>query len=340
MDEKVILAIESSCDETAVAVVRKRKVLSNIIYSQIAEHAKYGGVVPEIASRRHIEVISQTVEEAIAQAGITKRQIDAVAVTMGPGLVGALLSAVSFGKAYAYALGCSLLGVNHMDGHISANYIDTQLKPPYVCLVVSGGHTQLLDVQGYGQYRLLGETRDDAAGEAFDKGARVLGLGYPGGPMIQKAAEQGSNSAYSFTKPKVPEFAFSFSGMKTALTVLCGKTDVQTQVNDLAASFQEAIVDILVEKSFAALQFLGTKTLALAGGVSANKRLREKMQQRAQQENVVLYIPPLSLCTDNAAMIGCAAYYQWRKSNFAPTLDLRLNAVPNLQTEEFDEVKT
>ncbi len=330
-----ILAIESSCDETAAAVVRNgREVLSNVISSQIALHTLYGGVVPEIASRKHIEKISQVMEEALVSAGVQLADMDAIAVTYGPGLVGPLLVGVSAAKAVSFASGIPLIGVHHIEGHISANYIENkELEPPFVCLVVSGGHSHLVVVKDYGEYEILGCTRDDAAGEAFDKVARAIGLGYPGGPKIDRIAKEGNPEAISFPRAKVgdSDYDFSFSGLKSAvLNYLnsCEMKGIEICQADVAASFQKAVVDVLTEHSMHALSACGMKKFAIAGGVASNSALRCALEQECEKRGIAFYHPSPILCTDNAAMIGAAAYYEYRKG---VRHGYDLNAVPNLK---------
>ena len=330
-----ILAIESSCDETAAAVVQDgRKVLSNIISSQIEIHKLYGGVVPEIASRKHIEKVIQVVDEALKEASLTMDEIDAVAVTYGPGLVGALLVGVSTAKSIAFAHNKPLIGVHHIEGHISANYIENQeLEPPFLCLVVSGGHTNLVIVKDYGEYEVLGKTRDDAAGEAFDKVARAIGLGYPGGPKIQKISEKGNKDAIAFPRAKVADnpFDFSFSGLKSSVLNYINSCEMKgEEINkaDIAASFQEAVVDVLVSHTIEGAKQLGFKKIAMAGGVASNTVLREEMKEACERRGFKFYHPSPILCTDNAAMIGAAAYYDYKKGLIS---DLTLNAVPSLK---------
>lgn len=330
-----ILAIESSCDETAVAVVEDgRKVLSNIISSQIDIHKEYGGVVPEIASRKHIERVIQVVDEGLSAADVCMDEIDAVAVTYGPGLVGALLVGVSVAKSIAFAENKPLIGVHHIEGHISANYIDNpELEPPFLCLVVSGGHTNLVIVKGYGEYEVLGKTRDDAAGEAFDKVARAIGLGYPGGPKIQKISAEGNNKAIDFPRAKIVDnpFDFSFSGVKSAVLNYLNSCEMKKEeVNpaDVAASFQEAVVDVLVSHTMEGAKQLGFTKIAMAGGVASNTVLRERIKEECAKNNFEFYCPSPILCTDNAAMIGAAAYYDYKKGKIA---DMTLNAVPGLK---------
>ena len=329
-----ILAIESSCDETAAAVVEDgTKVLSNVINTQIELHKIYGGVVPEIASRKHIENISAVVDKALADSGVAKEEIDAVAVTYGPGLVGALLVGVSYAKALAFALKKPLIPVHHIKGHISANYIETpELKPPFICLVASGGHSHIVHVKGYSEYEVMARTRDDAAGEAFDKVSRVLGFGYPGGPAVQKAAESGNPEAIHFPRVNMGDdgFDFSFSGVKTAvLNYIHNAEQKGIEINkfDVAASFQEAVIDVLSTHLVECAKKCGVDKIALAGGVAANVLLRERVAEKAEKENMSFCFPRLSLCTDNAAMIGCAAFYEYEAGAVA---DMSLNAVPNL----------
>lgn len=337
-EDITILAIESSCDETAASVVRNgREVLSNVISSQIALHTLYGGVVPEIASRKHTEKIVPVVSEALRTAGVTADDLDAVAVTYGPGLVGALLVGVSFAKAFAFAKRLPLVGVHHIEGHVAANFIQyPELEPPFACLVVSGGHTHLVEVVDYGVFRIIGKTRDDAAGEAFDKVARAIGLGYPGGPKIDRKAREGNPEAILFPKAQVggAPYDFSFSGLKSAVLNYLNHAKMAGQkVNDadLAASFQKAVVDVLTEKAMTLVREKGYKKLAAAGGVASNSALRASLQAACDAENVSFYVPPPILCTDNAAMIGCAGYYEFLKGVRS---DLSLNAVPNLKLGE------
>lgn len=334
----LILAIESSCDETAAAVVKNgREVLSNIISSQIALHTLYGGVVPEIASRKHIEKVNQVVEEALKEADVTMDEITAIAVTYGPGLVGALLVGVSAAKAIAFATGKPLIGVHHIEGHISANYIENKdLEPPFACLVVSGGHTHLVVVKDYGEYEILGKTRDDAAGEAFDKVARAIGLGYPGGPKIDKVSKEGNPDAITFPRAKVTDavYDFSFSGLKSAvLNYLnsCEMKGIEIKQADVAASFQKSVVDVLVEHAMMAVEEYGFTKLAIAGGVASNSALRSAMQEACDKKGVTFYHPSPILCTDNAAMIGAAGYYDYMKGIRS---GYDLNAVPNLKLGE------
>ncbi len=333
-----ILAIESSCDETAAAVVvNGRDVRSNIISSQIELHTLYGGVVPEIASRKHIEKINQVITEAMDKAEADWKDIDAIGVTYGPGLVGALLVGVAEAKAISYAKNIPLIGVHHIEGHICANYIENkELEPPFLCLVVSGGHTHLVKVADYGQYEILGRTRDDAAGEAFDKVARAIGLGYPGGPKIEKVSHEGNPHAVEFPRPKVAggEYDFSFSGLKSAvLNYLnsCQMKNIPIVQADIAASFQKAVTDVLIGNAMHAVEVYGMKKFAIAGGVASNGILREGMRQACNERGVEFYHPSPVYCTDNAAMIGAAAYYEYLAGNRA---GLDLNAVPNLKLGE------
>ncbi len=334
-EDVTILAIESSCDETAAAVVRNgRQVLSNIISSQIDLHTLYGGVVPEIASRKHIERINQVIAEALDTAGLVLKDMDTIAVTYGPGLVGALLVGVSAAKAISFASGIPLIGVHHIEGHISANYIENQeLEPPYVCLVVSGGHSHLVRVNDYGEYEILGRTRDDAAGEAYDKVARAIGLGYPGGPKIDKVSKEGNPEAVKFPRAKVADavYDFSFSGLKSAvLNYLnsCEMKGIEICQADVAASFQKAVVDVLVDHSMQAIQEYGMNKFAIAGGVASNSALRSALETECARRGIRFYHPSPVLCTDNAAMIGAAAYYEYRKG---VRHGYDLNAVPNLK---------
>ena len=334
----LILAIESSCDETAAAVVKNgREVLSNIISSQIALHTLYGGVVPEIASRKHIEKINQVIEEALKQANVTLDDIDAIGVTYGPGLVGALLVGVAEAKAISYAAKKPLIGVHHIEGHISANYIENKdLEPPFACLVVSGGHTHLVVVEDYGKYRILGRTRDDAAGEAFDKVARAIGLGYPGGPKIDKISKEGNPDAISFPRAHIAEsvYDFSFSGLKSAVLNYLNGARMKGEeivVADVAASFQKAVTDVLVEHAMMAVKAYGFDKLAIAGGVASNSTLRKEMELACEKNQIKFYHPSPILCTDNAAMIGAAAYYEYLAGT---RHGLDLNAVPNLKLGE------
>lgn len=334
-EEIKILAIESSCDETAAAVIKNgREVLSNVISSQIELHKLYGGVVPEIASRKHIEKINQVVEEALVKANTTLDDVDAIAVTYGPGLVGALLVGVAFAKSIAYAKQKPLVGVHHIEGHISANYIENlELEPPFLCLVVSGGHSHLVHVKDYGEYEIVGRTRDDAAGEAFDKVARAIGLGYPGGPKIDKLAKEGDKYAIKFPRAVIEGAPndFSFSGLKSAVLNYLNQCEMkQIQVNkaDVAASFQQAVVDVLVDHAISAAKELNIDKVALAGGVASNSSLREAMKTACEMQQLSFYYPSPIFCTDNAAMIGVAGYYEYQKGT---RHGWDLNAVPNLK---------
>ncbi len=334
MKDIKILAIESSCDETAAAVVKNgREVLSNVINSQIDIHKRYGGVVPEIASRCHIEAVDRVVDEALTEAGVTFDDIDAIAVTYGPGLVGALLVGVSCAKALAFAKKKPLVGVHHIRGHIMANFIaDKELEPPFVCLVASGGHSHIVYVKDYTEFEVLGRTCDDAAGEAYDKIARVLGLGYPGGPLIDKLSKEGNKEAIHFPRVKMQqELDFSFSGVKTAVINYIHKMEQNGEEYnkaDVAASFQEAVVEVLCGHTLRAAEMVGVNKVALAGGVAANSALREAFRSGCEKKNIRFYVPPAVLCTDNAAMIGCSGYYEFIKENIS---DMTLNAVASLE---------
>lgn len=340
MSEKdiLILAIESSCDETAASVVKNgRCVLSNIISSQIAIHTLYGGVVPEIASRKHIEKINQVVEAALKEADVTLDDIDAIGVTYGPGLVGALLVGVAEAKAIAYAKKKPLVGVHHIEGHVSANYIEhPDLEPPFLCEIISGGHTHLVIVKDYGSFEILGRTRDDAAGEAFDKVARAIGLGYPGGPKIDKLAKEGNPHAIDFPRAHMEDapYDFSFSGVKSAVLNhlnKCRMTGESIVEADIAASFQQAVVDVLVDNAIRAAKDYHMDRLAIAGGVASNGALRAAMEAACEKEGIRFYRPSPIFCTDNAAMIGVAAYYEYQKGT---RHGWDLNAVPNLKLGE------
>lgn len=340
MSEKdtLILAIESSCDETAASVVKNgRCVLSNIISSQIAIHTLYGGVVPEIASRKHIEKINQVVEAALKEADVTLDDIDVIGVTYGPGLVGALLVGVAEAKAIAYAKKKPLVGVHHIEGHVSANYIEhPDLEPPFLCEIISGGHTHLVIVKDYGSFEILGRTRDDAAGEAFDKVARAIGLGYPGGPKIDKLAKEGNPHAIDFPRAHMEDapYDFSFSGVKSAVLNhlnKCRMTGEPIVEADIAASFQQAVVDVLVDNAIRAAKDYHMDRLAIAGGVASNGALRAAMEAACEKEGIRFYRPSPIFCTDNAAMIGVAAYYEYQKGT---RHGWDLNAVPNLKLGE------
>ena len=332
------LAIESSCDETAAAVVADgRVVLSNVISSQIAIHEAYGGVVPEIASRHHLENVNPVVARALGDAGVTVSDVDLIGVTNGPGLIGALVIGVATAKALALASGKPLVGVNHMYGHVSSNFIQyPELEPPFVCLVVSGGHTDIIEMTDYTSCRVIGSTRDDAAGEAYDKVARVIGLGYPGGPKIDACAKLGDPENVRFKRVWLDKdgFDFSFSGIKTGVLNYVNserQAGRSVCVEDVAAGFQEAVVEVLVEKAVHAVKSLGRDRLVMAGGVSANSRLREAMAERCRKEGIELFLPDKALCTDNAAMIGCAAYYEYVRGVRS---GLDLNAKPGLRLGE------
>lgn len=337
-EDITVLAIESSCDETAAAVVvNGRDVRSNIIASQIDIHKLYGGVVPEIASRKHIEKVNQVIDEALAQADMDLKDMDAICVTYGPGLVGALLVGVGTAKAISYASGKPLVGVHHIEGHICANYIaNPDLEPPFVCLVASGGHSHLVHVKDYGEYEILGRTRDDAAGEAFDKVARAIGLGYPGGPKIDELSKKGNPDAIAFPRASIEgaPYDFSFSGVKSAvLNYINGcKMKGETYLEaDIAASFQKAVVEVLVSHTMLAAKNLGIFKVAIAGGVACNSGLRQEMKAACEKRKYQFYMPTPVLCTDNAAMIGAAGYYEFRKG---VRHGLDLNAVPGLQLGE------
>lgn len=335
MKDILVLAIETSCDETAAAVVKNgRYVLSNVISTQIETHKKYGGVVPEIASRMHVQDINPVIQEALDVAKVTLDDVDVIGVTYGPGLVGALLVGVVEAKALAFVKQKPLVGVHHIEGHISANYIeDPSLEPPFICLIVSGGHSHLVHVKGYGEYDILGKTRDDAAGEAFDKVARAIGLGYPGGPKIDKLAKEGNPQAIEFPRATIKDhpYDFSFSGVKSSVLNYinqCNMKDIEVNKADVAASFQAAVVDVLVGNTIALSKEKGINTIALAGGVAANQELRAKMQEACDKEGISLKYPAMKLCTDNAAMIGSAAYFEYIKG---VRHGWDLNAVPGLK---------
>ena len=337
-EEIYILAIESSCDETAGSVVKNgRVVLSNVISSQIALHTLYGGVVPEIASRKHIEKINQVIESALEEAHMELEQMTAIAVTYGPGLVGALLVGVAEAKAIAYAAKKPLIGIHHIEGHISANYIEhPDLTPPFVCLVVSGGHTHLVIVRDYGEFEIVGRTRDDAAGEAFDKVARAVGLGYPGGPKIDKAAREGDPEAIWFPRGKVEgsPYDFSFSGLKSCVLNHINHAKMMGEeicVPDLVASFQASVVESLVSRTVMAAKGYGYTKVAIAGGVASNTALRSRMKAVCEKEGLSLYHPSPIFCTDNAAMIGVAGYHEYKKGVRS---GWDLNAVPHLKLGE------
>lgn len=334
---ELILGIETSCDETSAAVVASgREILSNVISSQVPIHQKYGGVVPEIASRHHLELVNAVVQAALDEAGATFGDLDAIAVTCGPGLVGALLVGVSAAKAMAFAKGTALLGVNHMEGHVYANFLaNPELHLPAICLVVSGGHTDLILIRGHGDFSILGRTRDDAAGEAFDKVARTLGLGYPGGPAIDRLSREGNEQAFALPRATLEgTLDFSFSGLKSAVLNLINRQQMKGEtisIPDMAASFQWAVVDILAEKTMAAVRETGAQQVLLAGGVAANSRLRAELTKRCAANRLQFFAPPLVLCTDNAAMIACVGHYMLERGQRA---GLDLNAYPNLKLGE------
>lgn len=330
----VTLAIESSCDETSVAVLLDgRKVLSNVIASQIKVHQVFGGVVPEIASRHHLDNVNRVADEAMKEAGITMEDVDLIGVTYGPGLVGALLIGLATAKAYSMATGKPLVGVHHIQGHICANYIEhKELEPPFMALVISGGHTNIVEVTDYNECHVLGQTRDDAAGEAYDKVARVLGLGYPGGPKIDKIAKEGSPDAIEFKRVFLEKDSldFSFSGIKTGvLNYVNSEKQAGREINvpDVAASFQQAVLEVIVKKTVGAAVQMNKDKIVMAGGVASNSRLRQMMEEACNKEGIKLYYPSPILCTDNAAMIGCAAYYKYKAGHVD---DLTLDAVPHL----------
>ena len=334
----LILAIETSCDETAAAVVKNgREVLSNTIYTQIKLHTLFGGVVPEIASRKHIEKINIVIETALKEAGVSLEDIDAIAVTYGPGLVGALLVGVAEAKAIAYATKKPLVGVHHIEGHISANYIEhKELEPPFLCMVASGGHSHLVLVKDYGEYEIIGRTRDDAAGEAFDKVARAIGLGYPGGPKIDKLSKEGNPDAIPFPRAHIEDspYDFSFSGVKSAVLNYingCKMKGMEYNRADIAASFQKAVTDVLVGNAMHAVKEYGLNKFAIAGGVASNSSLRAAMKQACEENGIEFYYPSPIFCTDNAAMIGVAAYYEYINGT---RHGWDLNAVPNLKLGE------
>lgn len=328
-----ILAIETSCDETAAAVIEDGRVVkSNVVSTQIELHTQYGGVVPEIASRMHIEQVNQVIREALDQAGTNLDEIDAIGVTYGPGLVGALLVGVVAAKGLAFAKDKPLVPVHHIEGHIAANYIaHPELEPPFLCLVVSGGHTHLVHVKDYHEYEIIGKTRDDAAGEAYDKVARAIGLAYPGGPKIDKLSIEGNANAIAFPKAMLDDgYDFSFSGVKSAVLNYvnsCKMKNEEIPVADVAASFQKSVVEVLVTKTMTLAKEKKIKTIALAGGVAANQGLRSAMEEACTKQGIKLYYPSLGLCTDNAAMIGAAAYYEYVAGYRG---DMKLNAIPNL----------
>lgn len=333
-EHAVILAVESSCDETAIAIVEDGRIEhANAIASQIDIHALYGGVVPEIASRMHVEAIDPLLEAALSEAKMTMDDIDAIAVTFGPGLVGALLTGVSWAKAFAYAADKPIIPVNHIEGHVSANYVaHPDLEPPFICLVASGGHSHIVSVEAYGKYRLIGQTTDDAAGEAFDKVARVLDIPYPGGPLLDKLADEGNDKAYRFPRPHTEgKYDFSFSGLKTAVINQAHnlrQSGTEIVAKDFAASFRRSVVDLLVDKTIAAARDNGADRIAVAGGVAANSLLRSELERRGTKAGMRVFMPPKRLCTDNAVMIGAAGFYTMMAGK---TCDLSLNAIPSLQ---------
>ncbi len=336
--DTIILAIESSCDETAVAIIKNgHEILSNVVSTQIEIHRRYGGVVPEIASRKHLELMNAVVQEALDQAHMTLDDVTHIAVTYGPGLVGALLVGVATAKALAFAAGKPLIGVHHIEGHICANFLMKQdFHFPLICLVVSGGHTNIIKITDHGQYLLLGQTKDDAAGEAYDKIARAIGLPYPGGPHIEQLAKVGNAAAIELPRAWMGDdsYDFSFSGLKSAVLNYLNKAKMKGEEiipADVAASFQQAVLDVLVQKTVRAAVENGVDTILLAGGVAANGTLREQLQQAAIAHNIQVHYPPVNFCTDNAAMIGAAAHYKAIKGDYA---DLTLNAVPNLSFEK------
>lgn len=343
MNDTIIMAIESSCDETAVAIIRNgHEILSNVVSTQIDIHKKFGGVVPEVASRKHLEQINMVVQEALDQAKLQLSNLTHIAVTYGPGLVGALLVGVATAKALAFAANKPLIAVHHIEGHIYANFlVNPQLQPPLLCLVVSGGHTNIVEIDRHGHYVLLGQTRDDAAGEAYDKVARAIGLPYPGGPQIDRLAKEGRSDSIDLPRAWLEEgsYDFSFSGLKSAVLNYLNKMEMKQQsVNlaDVAASFQQAVIDVLVTKTIHAAKEKRLSTIVLAGGVAANTGLRSQLEQACTKQGFTLYYPPISLCTDNAAMIGAAAHYKALRGEFA---DWTLNAVPNLPFSQYIQVK-
>ena len=338
MKDVLVLGVETSCDETASAVVRNgREVLSNVISSQIEIHKKFGGVVPEIASRKHVELIIPVIDQALDEAGVKLEDVDVIGVTYGPGLVGALLVGLSAAKALAFTADKPLVGVHHIEGHIDANYLEhKELEPPFVCLVASGGHSHIVYVNDYNKFEIMGQTRDDAAGEAFDKVARAIGLGYPGGPLIDKAARSGNKNAIAFPRVHFENGSldFSFSGLKTAVLNYLNTAEQKGEdivLEDVAASFQQAVVDVLVRNTIEAGKRKKVKNIALAGGVAANSALRSELKSAAEENGFNMYYPRPILCTDNAAMIACAAYYEYLKGNMS---GLDLNAIPGLRLGE------
>ncbi len=330
-----ILGIESSCDETSASVIKNgRYILSNVISSQVDLHKKYGGVVPEIASRKHVELIIPVINQALEEAGMTLEDINAIGVTYGPGLVGALLVGLTAAKSIAFAANKPLIGVHHIEGHIAANYLQyPELEPPFICLVASGGHSHIVHVADYNKFEILGQTRDDAAGEAFDKISRAIGLGYPGGPLIDKYAAQGDSNAIKFPRVQFEDGSldFSFSGLKTAVLNYLNRleqTGEKVNIPDIAASFQQAVVDVLVRNTISAARMKKINKIALAGGVAANSQLRRDMKSMAEKQDIMVMYPGLVLCTDNAAMIGCAAYFEYKNGKSS---GMDLNAIPGLR---------
>ena len=329
------LAIETSCDETSVAVIKnKREVISNVIYSQIDIHKKFGGVVPEVASRNHLEKISQIVDEALNEAKCSLDDLDYISVTNGPGLVGALLVGLSYAKALSFSLDIPLVPVNHIEGHIYANFIEhKELEPPFISLVVSGGHTHLIEVKDYSDFNVIGRTRDDAAGESFDKVARKLGLGYPGGPIIDELAKEGDPNAIKFPRSKIDNYDFSFSGLKTAVLNyinMMQQRNEKINEKDVAASFQAAVVEVLVKNAKRVCKNMKMDKIVLAGGVAANNGLREALDSMGKEEGISIYYPSKILCTDNAAMIGCAGAYRYERKMFGSEETI---AIPNLEID-------
>lgn len=333
----IILSIETSCDETAIAILKDgSQLLSNIVSSQIDIHKEFGGVVPEIASRHHIKNISYVLDEALSAAKIELKDVDAVAVTVGPGLIGALLVGVSFAKALAYSLDIPLIPVHHIEGHIAAGYLTNKdLKPPYISLVVSGGHSHIILVENYTKFKILGKTRDDAAGEAFDKIARVMGLGYPGGPKVSKLAEKGEDT-YKLPTTKFDNYDYSFSGVKTAVLNIANKEKDSLRKADMCKSFENNVAEVLTNNCIKAMKDYNIKIVSLSGGVSANRKLRELLKEKAEKEGYVAYMPKLEYCTDNAAMIAMAGYYNYLAGK--TTKNLKLNSKANISIEEGVEV--
>lgn len=334
----VVLGIETSCDETSAAVVvNGREMLSNVISSQIDLHKKYGGVVPEIASRKHVELVMPVINQALKEAGKNLCDIDVIGVTYGPGLVGALLVGLTAAKGLAFTQNKPLVGIHHIEGHIAANYIaHKELEPPFICLVVSGGHSHIVYIDDYDSFEIMGQTRDDAAGEAFDKVARAIGLGYPGGPLIDKAAKKGDNKAINFPRVHFDDKSldFSFSGLKTAVLNYLHNMEQKGEsysLEDVSASFQQAVVDILVENTIKAASLKNTDKIVIAGGVAANSALRDCMTNAASKRKIGVYYPDIILCTDNAAMVASAAYYEFITGKMS---DMHLNAVPGLKIGE------